>query len=220
MVIRDISGQTFNMLYVEKLAYRHGKRKRPYYECSCACGNKTIVRGENLKSGAVKSCGCLRINQTCSVTHGERNHPLYGVWQNMKNRCYNKNVRSYKNYGQRGITVCDLWLHNFQCFFEWAIGNGWTDTLEVDRKNNDLGYSPDNCQVVTRKINLANKRTYSSNKTGFVGISLRKDGRYLSAVSVNGQCKYLGLFVDVASAVAARNNYITDSGLHLRIQQV
>lgn len=220
MGVNDISGQTFNMLYVEKLAYLQGTRKRPYYECTCSCGNKTVVRAENIKSGAVKSCGCLVRNQTCSITHGKRKHPLYGVWQNMKNRCYNKNVRSYKNYGRKGVTVCDLWLHDFQCFFEWAINNGWTENLEIDREDNGLGYSPDNCRVVSRKINLTNKGMYSSNKTGYVGISLRKDGRFLSAVSVNGKTKYLGLFIDIKSAVVARNNYIIEHGLHLKIQQV
>lgn len=76
-------------------------------------------------------------------------HPLYRVWNGMKTRCYNCNHIRYKNYGGKGITICDDWLHDFKNFYEWAINNGWQYGLTIDRKENDKGYYPDNCRIST-----------------------------------------------------------------------
>jgi hypothetical protein len=110
-------------------------------------------------------------------------------------------------------------LHDFQCFYDWAIQNKWVEGLEIDRKHNDVGYSPDNCRIVTRKINLANKGIYTSNTSGYVGVSPRKDGRYIAVVSVKGKPHYLGLFVNPIDAVTARNKYIVAHRLPFKIQQ-
>lgn len=77
-------------------------------------------------------------------------------WRSMKHRCNNPNAHYYKYYGGRGIKVCDEWLNNFDSFYEWAINNGFSKELSIDRKNNDKGYSPDNCRWVTEKIQKRN----------------------------------------------------------------
>lgn len=86
------------------------------------------------------------------------NYRLWSVYHSMKKRCYNENCKRYKDYGGRGIKVCDEWLIGFDNFAEWALSNGYTENLTLDRKDNDKGYSPDNCQWVTNKENCNNTR--------------------------------------------------------------
>ena len=85
------------------------------------------------------------------------NSRLYNIWQGMKQRCYNKKNSHYYLYGGRGITVCDEWKNNSKAFIDWALSHGYADNLEIDRKDNDLGYCPENCQWITRSENIAKK---------------------------------------------------------------
>ena len=90
--------------------------------------------------------------------HGMSNTPMYKKWEHMKHRCDNPNSSEYHNYGARGITYCDEW-RDFIPFMQWSLKNGYSDELQLDRKENDLNYTPDNCQYVTPKKNSQNKRT-------------------------------------------------------------
>jgi len=87
-----------------------------------------------------------------------REHALYTVWYSMKQRCLNSNSLAYPNYGGRGITVCPEWM-GFDLFYEWATSNGYQQGLEIDRADNDKGYTPDNCRFVTPTVNANNKRS-------------------------------------------------------------
>lgn len=201
---QEIIGKKFNMLTVVSLYDRYGKKNRRRYICSCDCGGETIVIHDNITCGMVKSCGCLRRQSPPNKTHGKKNHPLYGAWQNMKNRCYNKNVPAYVNYGKRGIDVCKEWVDDFKSYYDWAMANCWEYGLEIDRIDNDKGYSPDNCRVVARDVNLSNKGVYKNNTTGVVGVSKRGE-RFIAAVSVNGVQKYCGIYKTIEEATLAVN---------------
>lgn len=90
--------------------------------------------------------------------HGMYETPLYHKWENMKQRCFNTKHPSYKNYGGRGITVCDEWK-TFLNYYEWAIHNNYSDDLELDRIDNNGNYEPSNCRFISHKANNNNKRT-------------------------------------------------------------
>ena len=148
-------GKKFNMLTVlEELPERkHGSR---VYRCKCDCGNIKDVRKDMLKNGHVKSCGCLH------TKHGKRNTKIYRVFSEMKQRCYNKNHKDYKNYGGRGIAVCDEWKDDFMNFYNWAMSNNYQEGLSIDRINNDGNYEPDNCRWTDRKTQSNNRRSNTS----------------------------------------------------------
>lgn len=94
--------------------------------------------------------------------HGLSSHPLYKRWKNMHDRCYNKNRVAYRNYGARGIAVCDRW-HEFQNFYDDMIA-GFSESLELDRIDNNNGYGPDNCRWISRRENSRNRRQRVSKK--------------------------------------------------------
>ena len=172
----DLTGQRFGRLEVIDFA---GYKKRAdghnagYWRCVCTCGRETFVSARNLNSGAVKSCGCLRLDKfkECRTVHGaspkyEKKDRLYIIWTGMKQRCYNHSHKNYTDYGGRGITVCDEWLHDFSAFQKWAMAHGYADDLTIDRIDNDKGYSPDNCRWDTIKEQRKNQRPRSRKKKG------------------------------------------------------
>lgn len=137
-------------------------------KCQCSCEQKTIrvVNKEHLirNIGPTQSCGCLSRQNTAKrlTTHGLSRDPLYLVWFHMIERCYNKKDIAYKNYGGRGIKVCKDWRglpEGMIKFVEWGYGVGYTKGLEIDRIENNKGYSSNNCRFVTDKVNSSNRRS-------------------------------------------------------------
>lgn len=90
--------------------------------------------------------------------HGLRKTRLYRIWANMKTRCYNRNDPHYPRWGGKGIRMCDEWIHSFKTFYDWAIHNGYSDELSIDRINGEIGYEPSNCRWVTVAENNRNKK--------------------------------------------------------------
>lgn len=150
--VKDLTGMTFGRWKVVEYAGQN-KQRSSMWLCECQCEKHTqrVVLGKSLKNGTSKSCGCLK-NELSSkrAKHNSVGTRLYRIWRNMKERCYNPNNTYYKNYGERGITICDEWRDNFVEFQKWAISNGYQDDLTIDRINNNKGYEPNNCQWATR----------------------------------------------------------------------
>jgi len=153
----ELSGKRFGRLTVIKRV-RLGDSKGRWL-CRCDCGNEKIILTDSLTRGAAKSCGCYRREVTSRTfkKHGSSNDRLYAIWLGIKDRCNNPNNLSYKNYGARGISVCKEWEF-FSAFGEWAISNGYSDNLTIERVDCFGNYEPSNCTWIEKKFQSRNTR--------------------------------------------------------------
>ena len=135
----------------------------PYWLCRCRCGNERRVWVYDLLRGHTLSCGCLKreLVRERSTTHGCAYEPWYPTYADMMRRCGHwegGKESELRLYRDRGITVCELWQKSPQAFGDWLLAHGWHKGLQIDRIDNDKGYSPENCRVVTCKENNNNRR--------------------------------------------------------------
>lgn len=158
---QDLTGQRFGRLTViEKSSTKQGHHI--CWVCRCDCGKTVpLVSGDNLKKGDIKSCGCLRREERTkkNLKHGLNKTRTHRIWCGMVNRCFNPGNKSYKDYGGRGITVCDEWKNDFQAFHNWAITHGYSDELTLDRKDTNGNYEPSNCRWITNQEQQSNRRS-------------------------------------------------------------
>lgn len=156
----DLTGKKFNLLTAIKFDEEKSKiRKQNFWLCKCDCGNSELVsvNATNLRKGYTKGCcACkdkrLKIGNT---KHGMKYTRIYRLWRSMKSRCYYPKINGYENYGGRGIKVCDDW-QKFEPFYNWAMDNGYSDDLTIDRIDVDGDYEPSNCQWISSKQQMRN----------------------------------------------------------------
>jgi hypothetical protein len=138
----------------------NSRRGLRYFLCKCECGNIIDARFVMLRSGQTKSCGCLRNenNRISGYKHGAKYTRIYRCWADMKRRCLTPGNSSFKWYGGRGITICDDWMSDFRAFYDWAIANGYSNNLTLDRIDVNGMYEPSNCRWITIQEQQRNRR--------------------------------------------------------------
>ena len=138
---------------------------------------------------------------------------IYSIWLNMRQRCSNPNASGYKNYGGRGITVCNQW-NDYFVFQTWALSNGYAPHLTIERRDVDGNYEPSNCYWATYSTQIANKRKRVGTKHNFIGVRQLPGGRWQSIINVNkSKLISLGTYGCDHDAAQARDDYIKANNL-------
>lgn len=157
--VKDLTGQKFGRLTVRELAYVD-KKCGAIWLCDCECGNTKEAKARDLSRGSTKSCGCLQrdVAKNIHKTHGLSNTRIHSIWMHTRDKCTKPNNKRYKDYGGRGIKVCDEWMNDFMNFYNWSMQNGYQDNLTLDRIDVDGNYEPDNCRWADNDVQAHNKR--------------------------------------------------------------
>lgn len=202
---KEFIGKKFNRWTIlDTIRKPIGKQRNTeaYFICRCDCGTEKEVEAKALLSSRSKSCGCYQKDNPTIVKHRQCDTRLYRIWANMKNRCHNEQSNGYKYWGGRGISVCDEWRTSFESFRDWALLNGYSDELTIDRIDNDGNYEPDNCRWATMLTQIRNKR-YKENKLNVKGV-YRRGNKYRAYIGVDYKTISLGSFDTLLEASEAR----------------
>lgn len=149
---KDLTGKRFGDLVVDSYV-GISSHLDSIWKCKCDCGSEVNVTAHRLNNGDVTHCGC----KTLFEKHGMSDQQIYYIWKSMRSRCNRTTDHDYKDYGGRGIKVCEEWNNSFMAFYN-DMSDVYKEGLELDRIDNDLGYFKENCHWVTRKENVLNRR--------------------------------------------------------------
>lgn len=159
----DLTGKRFTRLVVLR-EIPERKDGVIIWECKCDCGKTVYARGQSLREGHYKSCGCLKTERFTKMAKEyprKKNSPeknrLYNIWQGMRRRTMKPNRQNYRWYGARGIRVCDEWSNSFSAFEKWAMSHGYNNDLSIDRIDPDGNYCPDNCRWASKTEQSRNR---------------------------------------------------------------
>lgn len=174
----------------------------PMIEKNCErCGIVLLIKPSVLKVGKGKYCSPTCRNES-QKTHGASRTRIFSIWRTMKRRCTDEDYRYFKDYGGRGIKVCPEWEEPFETFREWALANGYQDDLQIDRKENDLGYCPDNCRFATPSQNGQNRRGHADRESKHKSVC--RDGKkWRALIMAFGKNHHIGLFSTEEEAARA-----------------
>lgn len=202
---------------------KHGRKQ---FLCLCLlCNNTKPIKATNLRTGKATSCNCdwsEKIGKSkTKYGKSQQRSKEYNAWMGMRVRCRDKNYHAYHRYGGRGITICKEW-ESFEAFHK-DMGDAPFKNAQLDRIDNDKGYSPENCRWVTPKEN-SNNRGKQKSKSGYTGVFYKERlSKYEVNFSVNRKHKYVGVFKTLEEAVNARKHaiikYNEENGTKLKYEE-
>lgn len=210
---KDWTGYNFGKMKVLGKSENKYKDGRTLWVVACECGDISLRKSATLENyHKNSSCGCFKSEWFSILKSGDEKYRakkfqnLNYIWKRMRSSCNNSNHQSFKNYGGRGITVCDEWENSFPKFAKWSIENGYEEGITtIDRIDNNGNYSPENCRWTDYTIQAHNQRIRVSNKSGVKGVYWdNRYGGWRATIGHNGKSVYLGKYEKLEDAKERR----------------
>ena len=211
MALKPINQSDFTMTIIKDLGMKkptekyYKKVRMALFEClNCKTHFEAVVCTKSKTQKSCISCNGFENKKP------NRDHKLYRVWADTKNKiAQGKDSSHYVSYGSKNITMCEQWYFSYDIFFDWAIKNGWKESLSIDRINNDKGYSPENCRWTDKSTQSSNQRVLrKSNTSGYKGVLVLSDKRHLAYIRFKNTKFNLGVYLTKLEAAKAYDSFV------------